>query len=174
VPPGKRQDFMVIETGWGWVGVGFTGAGLVSSTLPRESREQVLDRLRVYGELGEEIDNPGLRRDLEDYFAGRKVDFRPYRIDWEGCTPFRRRVLAAAAAIPYGEVRSYRWLALAATGRPGCSRAVGGAMAANPLPLIIPCHRVIRSDGELGGFAGGPDLKARLLALEGVELPRQG
>ncbi|MGI6143393.1 MAG: methylated-DNA--[protein]-cysteine S-methyltransferase [bacterium] len=173
MPPGKRQDYMVVETGWGWVGVGFSAAGLISSSLPRESREQVLEELRAHGELVEQVDYPGLRRDLEEYFAGRKVDFRGYTIAWKGYTPFQQRVLAAAAAIPYGEVRSYRWLAIEATGRPGASRAVGGAMAANPLPLIIPCHRVIRSDGDLGGFAGGLELKARLLALEGVELPRK-
>jgi methylated-DNA-[protein]-cysteine S-methyltransferase len=173
VPPLKLQDFMILETRLGWVGVGFSAAGLVSSSLPQEGRDRVLRRLQTYGELREEVDYPGLRRDLEEYFAGRKVDFRGYTIAWEGYTPFRQRVLAAAAAIPYGEVRSYRWLAIEATGRPGASRAVGGAMAANPLPLIIPCHRVIRSDGDLGGFAGGLELKARLLALEGVELPRK-
>ena len=173
MPPIKEQDFMVVETRWGWVGVGFSEVGLVSSSLPQESRDQVVKRLQAYRQLGEESDYPGLRRDLEDYFAGRKVDFRRYAIDWEGCTPFRRQVLEKAAAIPYGEVRSYRWLALEAAGRPGCSRAVGGAMAPNPLPLIIPCHRVIRSDGELGGFAGGLVLKARLLELEGVKLPRK-
>jgi len=165
-----KQNYMLLETGLGWVGVGFTAEGLWSTSLPREGPMDVLERLEAHGQLGAEKDYPAVRRDLQKYFAGEKVDFTCYPIDWKGYTPFRRDVLRETAVIPYGEVRTYKELA-AAVGSPRGSRAVGGVMAYNPLPLIIPCHRVVRSDGSLGGFGGGLALKAKLLELEGVELP---
>jgi len=84
-------------------------------------------------------------------------------------TPFQRAVWEAARLIPRGEVRTYGWVA-AKVGRPGAARAVGQAMARNPLPLVVPCHRVLRADGSMGGFSaeGGLALKAALLRLEGV------
>jgi len=84
-------------------------------------------------------------------------------------TPFQRRVWAEAAAIPYGQTRTYRELARR-IGRPGAARAVGQALGANPLPILIPCHRVIAADGRLGGYTGGRHLKRWLLDLEGVAL----
>lgn len=90
-------------------------------------------------------------------------------LDLTGVTPFRRRVMEAAATIPRGEVRSYGWLARR-VGRPQASRAVGSAMATNPVPLIVPCHRVVRADGRLGAYSlGGPDNKWALLRHEGAE-----
>ncbi len=81
-------------------------------------------------------------------------------------TPFQWRVLKAVAEIPLGETRTYAWVARAA-GHPGAARAVGGALKRNPYPLIIPCHRVVRGGGQLGGYSGGgPEVKARLLSLE--------
>jgi O-6-methylguanine DNA methyltransferase len=106
---------------------------------------------------------------LERYFAGEPVAFD---IDVEafalayGCTSFERDVLAALAAIPYGQVRSYRDLA-AAAGRPGAYRAVGSVMARNTLPVVLPCHRVIHNDGTLGSYGDDPRWKERLLRLEG-------
>ena len=89
------------------------------------------------------------------------------RIDWDSIkgTAFQKSVWKAIATIPRGETRSYAWLAKK-IGRPRAVRAVANACGANPLPVIIPCHRVIASDGSLGGFSGGLDLKKRLLALE--------
>lgn len=89
-------------------------------------------------------------------------------VDLRTVTPFRRQVLEVAATIPKGEVRSYGWLARH-VGRPGASRAVGSAMATNPVPLIIPCHRVVRSDGHIGAYSlGGPHNKWALLRHEGA------
>jgi len=96
--------------------------------------------------------------------AGEKVEMP---LDLSGKTPFQRRVLEVVKGIPRGEVRPYAWVAREA-GSPGASRAVGTVMANNPLPLIVPCHRVIRNDGVTGGYAFGPDEKARLLEAEGV------
>jgi methylated-DNA-[protein]-cysteine S-methyltransferase len=104
-------------------------------------------------------------RQLEEYFAGKRRDF-DVPLDLSRATVFDRRVLAAMAAIPYGETRSYGELART-IGSPGASRAVGHACGRNPVPLLLPCHRVVRSDGSLAGFgAGGVGVKAALLALE--------
>ena len=93
--------------------------------------------------------------------------------DWTGCAPFQLAVLTAIQRIPRGRVSSYRRIALA-IGCPGGARAVGAALAANPVPLLAPCHRVIRENRRLGGFQGGPDLKRALLALEGVACDAAG
>jgi methylated-DNA-[protein]-cysteine S-methyltransferase len=112
---------------------------------------------------------------LERYFAGEAVDF-PLDVSAfaaaHGCTAFEAQVLAALARVPYGQTISYRGLA-AAAGRPAAQRAAGSVMARNPLPVILPCHRVVRSDGSLGNYGGDPRWKARLLRLEGA-LGEQG
>ncbi|MDE2058922.1 MAG: methylated-DNA--[protein]-cysteine S-methyltransferase [candidate division NC10 bacterium] len=113
--------------------------------LPEEMAKQILDHLT------------GMRR-----FSGR--------IDLSRLTPFQRKVLQKVRTIPSGKVRSYRWVAHA-IGAERAVRAVGTALAKNPIPLLIPCHRVIRSDGRLGEYSGGgPSVKAKLLAFEGVNL----
>jgi len=109
--------------------------------------------------------------ELREYFRGTRTAFGvvPHV---GGCTEFQRRVLKAAASIPYGQTRSYAWLAKEA-GSPRAARAAGQVMARNPVPIIIPCHRVIGSAGGLCGFAGGLralDLKRMLLAIEGVKM----
>jgi len=110
------------------------------------------------------------RRQLDEYFAHRRTAF-DVPVDWSLSAGFRRTVLQALADVPYGHVVTYRDLA-ERTGRPGASRAVGGAMASNPVPIIVPCHRVLRTGGGLGGYsgAGGLDTKRTLLALEGALL----
>jgi O-6-methylguanine DNA methyltransferase len=110
----------------------------------------------------------GLLLELHEYFEGKRKSFT-YSADLSRFTAFRKNALLAASQIPYGETRTYGWLAKQA-GSPQAARAAGQAMATNPVPLIIPCHRVIASSGKLGGFAGGLhalDLKKRLLDLEG-------
>lgn len=103
-------------------------------------------------------------RELRAYFSGRLHSFST-PCDLHGLPPFTRAVLRITAQIPYGEVRSYRWVA-ERLGKPKATRAVGNALARNPIPIIIPCHRVVRSDGTLGGYALGLSWKKRLLALE--------
>jgi len=112
---------------------------------------------------------PGaLARELSDYAAGRSRSFS-VPIDLNGLTAFHRRVLMATARIPYGDVVSYGTIA-AAVGQPGASRAVGNALGGNPVPILIPCHRVIASGGRIGGFTGGLRAKRRLLSVEGISL----
>ncbi|MBW1602892.1 methylated-DNA--[protein]-cysteine S-methyltransferase [Streptomyces sp. JJ66] len=105
--------------------------------------------------------------ELDAYFAGRPHTFG-IPLDWSLTEGFTARVLRElAASVPYGSVITYQELA-DAVGQPGAVRAVGAAMGANPLPLVVPCHRVVATGGGLGGFSGGLDTKRALLALEGV------
>jgi O-6-methylguanine DNA methyltransferase len=112
---------------------------------------------------------------LEGYFEGERVVF-PLDVaafaEGHGCTRFEADVLTVLAAVPYGYTVSYRELA-ALAGRPAAQRAAGSVMARNPLPVILPCHRVVRSDGTLGNYGDDPRWKARLLTLEGA-LPAGG
>jgi len=110
-------------------------------------------------------------RQLEEYFAGRRTEFA-LTLDMSG-TPFQRTVWNALLTIPFGETRSYAEIARQ-IGRPTAVRAVGAANGRNPVSIVTPCHRVVGSSGALTGFAGGLDVKARLLALEGVALPALG
>jgi methylated-DNA-[protein]-cysteine S-methyltransferase len=163
----KDLNYMLVETDWGCVGVSYSAAGLWALALPAQDKGEVLAGLEAKGSLSREEDYPGLRKRLEEYFSGQRVHFADFSIDWRGYTDFRKQVLQITATIPYGVVQSYKWLATAA-GRPAASRAVGGAMGSNRLPLIVPCHRVIRSDGNLGGFSSGLAMKVKLLQLEGI------
>jgi len=111
-----------------------------------------------------------IRRELEEYFNRRRTMFS-VPVDWRFISGgFTRDVLALTARIGYGKVYSYSEVA-EKLGKPKSARAVGGALGKNPLPIVVPCHRVVASGGKLGGFTGGIDLKRKLLHLEGVEWP---
>ena len=113
------------------------------------------------------LDEP--RRELDEYFAGRRRRFE-LTLDLRLLSEFTRRVLTATAAIPYGEVSTYRQVA-AAAGSPRGSRAAGNALGSNPLPIVLPCHRVLHSSGGLGGYTGGLERKRTLLAIEHGQPP---
>ena len=106
-----------------------------------------------------------VRRELDEYFAGRRRDF-DLPIDWALASAFGRRVLQATAAIPFGQVATYGAVA-AEAGNPKASRAAGRALGANPIPIVVPCHRVVRTGGALGGYTGGLEKKKSLLTIEG-------
>lgn len=110
---------------------------------------------------------------MRRYLGGQAVELPLDLVDFGLCSGFQRRVLLAEYRIPRGRVSTYGRLA-AGLGAPAAARAVGSALARNPFPIIIPCHRTVRSDGDLGGFRGGPDMKRALLELEGVELTPAG
>ena len=156
----------------GWVGVAATQRGLCRLTLPKATKQQAVESLGV-----ETLENASpdhqtfsaLNSRLESYYAGGQQGFDDIELDLSDTTPFRRRVLESVRTIPRGQVRSYGQVA-ASIGRPNAARAVGAAMAANPVCVVIPCHRVIGSDGSLAGFGGGLELKQRMLELEGVRL----
>jgi methylated-DNA-[protein]-cysteine S-methyltransferase len=109
-----------------------------------------------------------VRRQLDEYFAGRRHDF-DVALDWRLSKGFRHKVLEELVQVPYGHTVSYKELAERA-GSPTASRAVGSAMATNPIPIIVPCHRVLRTGGDLGGYGGGLDAKVWLLHLEGARM----
>lgn len=158
----------VFDTRLGWIGVAWNERGIVALNLPRSSREQALrDLRRDYRTASFVQDAPAeIVRELREYVAGQRNRF-DLPLDWVSLKPFQRAVLETAKQIPFGETRSYGWIAKQ-IGKPRASRAVGQALRANPIPIILPCHRVISGDGGLGGYAGGLSLKRKLLALEGA------
>jgi methylated-DNA-[protein]-cysteine S-methyltransferase len=106
--------------------------------------------------------------ELREYFGGQRARF-DVPLDWGRMAPFQRAVLEATASVPFGHVDTYAGIARK-IGKPGATRAVGNALGRNPIPVIVPCHRVIRSDATIGGYTGGLGIKHRLLAIEGVML----
>jgi methylated-DNA-[protein]-cysteine S-methyltransferase len=144
-----------------------TPQGLVRLGLPNEDAEATLADLA--GRISPRVlEAPGrfdeARRELEDYFEGRRHEF-DLAIDWQLSHGFLLRARHGIAAIPYGETRTYTDLARGA-GNERAVRAAGSACSRNPIPLVVPCHRVLRSDGSLGGYAGGLEMKQRLLEME--------
>lgn len=159
--------YRTIDTPVGMLLLAATPTGLARVAYEREGLDAVLRNLA--GKISPRVlraprrlDEPA--RQLEDYFAGRRTAF-DLPLDLSLSAGFRRSVLAYLPAIRYGETASYQSVA-AAVHNPKAVRAVGTACATNPLPVVIPCHRVIRSDGQLGAYLGGPEIKHRLLDLE--------
>ncbi len=146
-----------------------TDDGLVRVGLPNQDCDELLVDLanRVSPRV---LEAPGrldqARRELEAYFAGELRTF-DLALDWRLSSGFRQRVLREIDAIPYGETRSYTDMAKGA-GNPKAVRAAGSACGSNPIPIVVPCHRVLRASGALGGYGGGLEMKRALLKLEGT------
>jgi methylated-DNA-[protein]-cysteine S-methyltransferase len=159
--------FHIFETDLGWVGVAFSDSGLREITLPHKSRD---DAFRKMTELG--TDEPATEAEarsasaLLNALARGQPHANGLPLDWSGITPFRREVMEECMRIPAGQTLTYGELA-AKVGRPRSARAVGRVMATNPFPLLVPCHRVLGSDGTLHGYGGGLPMKAALLKAEG-------
>ncbi|MGC9318913.1 MAG: methylated-DNA--[protein]-cysteine S-methyltransferase, partial [Armatimonadota bacterium] len=157
------------EVAWGWCAVRRSARGLIATALPSEDRRSAIER--VAGDGVEERNDAVLTRAaslLTEYFAGRPVSF-DLPLDLRDRGPFGVRVLEACGRIPWGETWSYGELA-AAAGSPRGARAAGQALGRNPLPIVVPCHRVIGAGGSLVGFGAGLEMKARLLRLEGIRV----
>ena len=158
-----------LELPVGRVLVASSPRGLLRVSFPNQSADEVLAEMaasvspRIL-EAPERLDS--VRRELDEYFSGKRTDF-DLALDWRLTKGFRRRVLRATARIPYGETVTYADVARSA-GSPRGYRAAGSALGANPIPLVVPCHRVLRAGGALGGYGGGLDVKERLLSLEGA------
>lgn len=163
-----KLRFYLCETRLGWIGLVLSARGLKATTLPRPSRDEALRDVAELGavEPAPESEAGDLPRRLRAFADGGRVDLT-LDIDWGGISPFRRVLLEETMRVPAGETRSYGWLARR-VGRPRAARAVGRVMATNPFPIVVPCHRVVASDGSLRGYGGGLDLKAALLRLEGA------
>jgi methylated-DNA-[protein]-cysteine S-methyltransferase len=160
----------VFETSWGWIGVIGSEKGIRYCSLPEDTPDRAVEYVAelVKGKLPEQRSGAfdQFQREIEEYFAGDRQRW-DVALDVDDATEFFRRAWAACRSIPPGETRTYKWLA-AQAGNPAASRGAGQAMARNRVPIVIPCHRVLGSDGGLHGFAGpGLPLKARLLRHEG-------
>lgn len=159
--------YRTLDTPVGTLLLAATRDGLVRVAYEREGFDAVLGAIaatlspRVLEDAGR-LDT--VARELEEYFAGTRRDF-DLALDYALSTGFRRTVQRYLPQIAYGRTQSYAQVA-ASVGNPRAVRAVGTACATNPLPVVVPCHRVVRSDGALGGYVGGPDAKTALLDLE--------
>lgn len=151
------------NTSWGWMSITASAKGVTAIDLgsPARATHRRPPRDDSAASIVKEA-----RTQLLSYFEGTRRDFT-FPVDWSAGTSFQRKVWRAIARIPYGRVRSYQWVALRVGGKQ-YARAVGMALGANPVPIVVPCHRVIAHDGSLGGFSGGLPLKRRLLRLEGT------
>jgi len=166
--------YIVFDTVLGWVGVLGSQKGLVKLVLPQSSSEKTLnlliglavkwrDETLIEAEAGHFGDLPDR---IRDYLNGKRVSF-PDKLDLSWARPFESGVWQVTRLIPHGETRTYSWVA-SRSGVPKAARSVGQALARNVVPIVIPCHRVICSNGDLGGFSGGRDWKRRLLEIETV------
>jgi len=160
--------FHLCETDLGWVGLVLSPHGLRSTTLPCTDRHEALRRVMELGAT-----EPAREADLADLpericaLASGRYDNLAVHVDWNIGQSFRREVLEETLRIPSGQTRTYGWLA-ERVGRPRAARAVGRVMATNPLPLVVPCHRVVGSNGSLTGYGGGLRMKELLLRAEGA------
>jgi methylated-DNA-[protein]-cysteine S-methyltransferase len=161
--------YTVTDSPFGTLTLAATPRGIVTIGLPNLPTDEILERLssRISPRV---LEAPGrfdeARRELDLYFDGRLREF-DLPLDWQLTTGFRRKVLRATARIPYGQTRNYTEMAQKA-GNERAQRAAGSALGSNPIPIVVPCHRVLRTGGALGGYGGGLELKQALLELEGA------
>jgi O-6-methylguanine DNA methyltransferase len=168
----------VFKTNMGWIGLAATARGVSALVLPKLSRRAAERELQHVGAVDETSSNgegraaathlKAARVAVQAYLDGKARSFA-LPLDWGDHSPFQMKVWEVLRGIPYGRVRSYGWVARK-IGKPRAARAVGSACGANPVPLLVPCHRVVAGDGSLGGFSGGLPNKKRLLKLEGVRV----
>jgi methylated-DNA-[protein]-cysteine S-methyltransferase len=161
--------FAPMDSPLGQLLVFVTPRGVLKITYETEATEAALDEVaeRVSPRIlnaPERTDE--VRRELDEYFAGARRRF-DLPVDWSLVRGFAQGVLRATARVPFGETTTYRQVAEAA-GSPRASRAAGNALGSNPIPIVVPCHRVLHSGGGLGGYAGGLERKKALLTIEGV------
>ena len=162
--------YVIFRTGWGYFGLAGTESALYRACLPE--REKAKIKARLLGNISDAQFDSGyfksLQKQIQAYYEGDLVNFNPkIPIILDGFRTFSASVLTKCRQLQFGQTISYAGLARK-SGRPAACRAVGGALARNPVPLIIPCHRVLRTDGILGGFSapGGVAVKKKMLELE--------
>lgn len=156
----------------GWAGVALAERAIERATLFHRTRQACAGELLAFS--AREQDHPlgGRVRAMLLAYIGGQGDLSDFPVALPGATPLQQRTWLSLRNIPKGETRSYGWLARHVGEGPGGARAIGTMMGANPIPLWLPCHRVVAADGSLHGFGGGLDMKRRLLELEGA-LPRR-
>jgi methylated-DNA-[protein]-cysteine S-methyltransferase len=163
--PKSELTHTVWKSPFGSLGLVKRGERLAQISLNADPVSFPFEVERNFGSVGRKTGAPfeEVCQEIEEYLAGRRLVFR-LKLDIDQGTPFQKRVWKALMAIPYGQTMTYRDVAVA-IGQPSAMRAVGSANGMNPLPIVIPCHRVVASDG-LGGYSGGIEIKRRLLELE--------
>jgi len=168
-----EEHFVVYESSIGYIIIVIKNGKVVSLDVTDKGTYEARKMVLSFHPDATESMTPfkTIRTLLDRYLQGREVEF-DVEVDISGLGSFTRKVLNELRKIPYGETRSYGWLAKK-VGKPGAARAVGQALKRNPIPIIIPCHRIIRDDGTIGGFSMGVNIKERLLALEGVKIGKQ-
>lgn len=162
----QQLNCTIFNIDMGWVGILASAKGLLGTTLPQHSAQE------AHQLLGDSTNRTtcslhifrDLMERLKAYFSGHRTTF-PDKLDLSQATHFQHEVWEITRRIPYGETRSYAWVAEQIR-KPRAVRAVGQALGKNPLPIIVPCHRVVASDGKLGGFGGGVEMKKHLLSME--------
>jgi len=163
-----NSHYATVETPIGWILLVGQEGSLTEVDCSNPTREAAAasappgsaESVEAFGDLPER---------LRLYFEGKPVDFSHVPVSFDGLGEFEERVLRETMKVPYGKLVSYGSLA-AAAGSLRAARAAGNAMRRNPIPIVVPCHRVVYADGTIGGYSGGLDLKRRLLALEGIVL----
>ena len=168
-----KLTMVVTDTAMGWAGVALSERGIRYATLFHRTESGARGELRAMGATEDASDEraAGVAELMRAYGAGEDVSLDDYPVDLPECTEFQRDTWLALREIPRGETRSYGWLARH-VGHAESPRAIGAAVGANPIPLWLPCHRVVASDGTLHGFGGGLAMKQALLELEGA-LPKR-
>jgi methylated-DNA-[protein]-cysteine S-methyltransferase len=172
--PDAPDRYCLFDTAVGPCGIAWSGEGITRLQLPETDRAATERRIARAAVPAPENPPPDVARaiaDIQRYLAGEHVDFTAVMVDLKTASAFQLAVYAAARAVPFGCTATYGELARRA-GFPGEARAVGRAMAQNPVPVVIPCHRIVPADDRVGGFSapGGTFTKERLLVLEGVRL----
>jgi methylated-DNA-[protein]-cysteine S-methyltransferase len=163
-------SFAIAECPVGELMLAATSEGVCRIAFDPDPERQLDELARAYGPrvLAQNAPLEALAGQLDEYFVGSRESFE-LKLDLSTLTPFYRDVLAVLAEVPYGTITTYGALAQE-VGCPRAARAVGSAMNRNPIPIVLPCHRVVGSDGSLTGYAGGLPRKRSLLALEGASL----
>jgi len=171
----KRVYYNYFASPIGMIYMAFSPTGICQLSLNDRGEEEFCQKLKERLKA-HTVKDPGsgkeLKRSILSYLAGERKEFAGYELDISQGTPFQRRVWGEVKKIAYGHTRSYQEIAQQ-IGSDYAQRAVGQANGQNPIPLIIPCHRVIRSDGKIGGYSGGVEIKKRLLELEGLNISGQ-
>lgn len=166
----RMRHVIIFQSSWGWMGIAESPKGIHTIVLPKRSKRAVESELSAQSrELLQGGASGRLevaQRQLLEYLAGTRHTF-DVPLDLSQGTIFQRQVWRALLRVPYGKLRSYQWIA-ARVGGPQYARAVGNAVGANPIPIVIPCHRIVAQDARLGGFSGGLSVKRKLLSLEGT------
>ncbi|MDY6863887.1 MAG: methylated-DNA--[protein]-cysteine S-methyltransferase [Thermodesulfobacteriota bacterium] len=169
------EYYSIFNTDWGWMGIVFNNAGLLTIVLPDNNKEfasfpiiEKFPHAQPNNDKGEIFSKKFIH-----YFSGKNPLFN-FKLDLNAYTPFQKKVWKITSRIKYGEVSSYSEIG-GELGNKNIARAIGSALKKNPLPIVIPCHRVVMANGELGGFSAnsGTKFKAKLLEFEGIKLDKK-